>query len=182
MNGHSANSSTSVSSPILVKQSSRLIDGIRTDVLVQSFADRILILVTQLGKVGTLTQISMPMTSIDEPYELSPAVPSLNLPSLPVPHTSLQISPLLSTPPSDSKIIYEVYLNQIGMLVLTGFGPRPNPPLPPSQAFGRGSRQLVVGLALDFASKASKAGEGDSDKERIKFGSIMEMVMECRIW
>lgn len=44
----------SVASPILVKQTARRINGILTEVLAQSFSDRILILVTQLGKVGTL--------------------------------------------------------------------------------------------------------------------------------
>ncbi|KAH9808885.1 hypothetical protein DFH28DRAFT_992747 [Melampsora americana] len=179
MNGtHQVNhQSTSSPSPILVKQVARSINGIHTEVLTQSFADRILILVTQLGKVGTLTQITMPVTSIDQPYELSPEVPSLNLPSLPIPNTSLQLTPLLSTPPSESRTVYEVFLNQIGMLVLTGFGPRAQ--LDPSQIFGIGKRPLIVGLAL-------KPEKSDSinlvEQERIRLGNVMEMIMECRVW
>ena len=35
----------------------REIDGVQTDVLIQAFADRILVLVTQLGKVGSLVRL-----------------------------------------------------------------------------------------------------------------------------
>lgn len=99
------------------------------------------------------------------------------MPSLPVPNTSIQLTPLLSTPPPESKTIYEVYLNQIGMIVLTGFGPRPDPPLAPEQSFGRGTRPVVVGLALkpDFSTSGA-------DANRMAFGGVMEMVMECRVW
>jgi proteasome assembly chaperone 3 len=38
-------------------QTSREIAGIHTDVLLQHFADRILVLVTQMGKVGCLVHI-----------------------------------------------------------------------------------------------------------------------------
>ena len=38
------------------KQSSKVINGIHTEVVLQPFADRILILVTQLGKVGNLVR------------------------------------------------------------------------------------------------------------------------------
>lgn len=50
------------------RQLSRELDGIQTDILVQTFADRILVLVTQLGKVGNLVDIkftSQFMTVID---------------------------------------------------------------------------------------------------------------------
>lgn len=43
-----------LTSPMLVKHTTRIIDGILTEVMTQSFSDRILILITQLGKVGTL--------------------------------------------------------------------------------------------------------------------------------
>lgn len=36
------------------RQLSRDLDGNTTDVLVQMFSDRVLVLITQLGKVGTL--------------------------------------------------------------------------------------------------------------------------------
>lgn len=35
----------------------RTLDGVQTDVLVQTFADRTIVLVTQLGKVGSLVSI-----------------------------------------------------------------------------------------------------------------------------
>ena len=39
------------------KQSSQIINGVETEVVLQPFADRILILVTQLGKVGNLVRL-----------------------------------------------------------------------------------------------------------------------------
>jgi proteasome assembly chaperone 3 len=38
-------------------QSSKDLDGKRTEVLLQTFADRILVLVTQMGKVGNLVHL-----------------------------------------------------------------------------------------------------------------------------
>ena len=38
------------------KQSSKVISGIQTEVVLQPFADRILIVITQLGKVGNLVR------------------------------------------------------------------------------------------------------------------------------
>lgn len=41
----------------------KIVDGIETEVLVQTYADRILILITQLGKVGNLVNISQQDTT-----------------------------------------------------------------------------------------------------------------------
>lgn len=38
-------------------QTTKDIEGISTDVVIQQFADRILVLVTQLGKVGNLVRL-----------------------------------------------------------------------------------------------------------------------------
>lgn len=37
-------------------QTSKLIDDVHTEVVLQSFADRVLVLITQLGKVGNLVR------------------------------------------------------------------------------------------------------------------------------
>lgn len=39
------------------KQGSKVINNIKTEVVLQPFADRILILITQLGKVGNLVRL-----------------------------------------------------------------------------------------------------------------------------
>ncbi|KAF8136568.1 hypothetical protein EV363DRAFT_1319950 [Boletus edulis] len=44
-------------------QTSVLVRGLRTELIVQPFADRILVLVTQMGKVGNLIQVSIPSTA-----------------------------------------------------------------------------------------------------------------------
>jgi len=45
------------------KQSSKVINGVKTEVVLQPFADRILILITQLGKVGNLVRLGKLSTS-----------------------------------------------------------------------------------------------------------------------
>lgn len=45
------------------KQSSKVINDIKTEVVLQPFADRILILITQLGKVGNLVRLRKLSTS-----------------------------------------------------------------------------------------------------------------------
>ena len=39
------------------KQSSKVINGVKTEIVLQPFADRILVLITQLGKVGNLVRL-----------------------------------------------------------------------------------------------------------------------------
>lgn len=39
---------------ILTRQRARLLNGIHTEVLLQSYADRILVVITQLGRIGSL--------------------------------------------------------------------------------------------------------------------------------
>lgn len=39
------------------RQSSKVINGVKTEIVVQPFADRILILITQMGKVGNLVRL-----------------------------------------------------------------------------------------------------------------------------
>jgi hypothetical protein len=41
------------------RQSARLLDGVQTEVVVQEYADRALVLVTQLGRVGCLVRVAL---------------------------------------------------------------------------------------------------------------------------
>lgn len=50
---------TSQAIPIRIRQSSNTITGTPTNVIVQEFADQVLVIVSQLGKVGCLSQISI---------------------------------------------------------------------------------------------------------------------------
>ena len=44
-----------------ISQKSKILDNIETNVVIQAFADRILVVVTQLGKVGTLVRTKLHM-------------------------------------------------------------------------------------------------------------------------
>lgn len=47
------------STMLTTSQLTRELEGIKTDVVIQAFADQILVLVTQLGKVGSLVRLCM---------------------------------------------------------------------------------------------------------------------------
>jgi hypothetical protein len=101
------------------------------------------------------------------------------MPALPVPFTSLQLIPLLSSTPPDLKPLYDVYLNQVAMLVFTGFTPD-TPSHVPSCNADRIVKPVIVGLAL---SRLPHASEQDvTSLERARFSAIMNMVVECKVW
>lgn len=54
----------SAASPISVRQAARVIAGIHTEVVTEAFADRILVLVTQVGKVGCLVSSAIQVITL----------------------------------------------------------------------------------------------------------------------
>jgi len=50
---------TSQAVPIRIRQSCKTINNISTNVIIEEFADQVLVIVSQLGKVGCLTQINI---------------------------------------------------------------------------------------------------------------------------
>lgn len=163
--------------PIGVRQTARLVEGVPTQVVAQSYADRVLILVTQMGKVGSLTQVDIKLASMEQIVEISPALDDGILPRLPVPFTSLDLTSLLGSPPPDLKALLDVYSAQIAMLVFTAFDVEhsSNHFMMPPQ------RPVIVGLALK--ARPEHADHCPSvDHERLRFGTIMRMVMDCKVW
>ncbi|OCH92235.1 hypothetical protein OBBRIDRAFT_773709 [Obba rivulosa] len=149
-------------------QTTRDLDGVPTDVLLQAFADRVLVLVTQLGKVGNLIQATIPATTdLLPPPPPDPAQP--NLEPLPEPPSAIELTPLLGGPPSDHLgTLHSLYASQIATLVWT------------SEAAGslEGERRVVViGIAL---SKAATEGETTNlnEHEKAVFHGVMDMVRE----
>ncbi|KAG1772773.1 hypothetical protein EDD22DRAFT_860008 [Suillus occidentalis] len=63
------------------------LEGVHTDIMIQGFADRILVLVTQMGKVGNLIQASIPLTT--------PLLSAQEDSLLPSPPAAIQLTPLL---------------------------------------------------------------------------------------
>ncbi|KAG9016603.1 hypothetical protein FRB90_002842 [Tulasnella sp. 427] len=153
-------------------QVARSIGGTHTEVLIQSYGDRILVLVTQLGKVGCLIQASIPAAT--------PLPPPLAPPALaPIP-PGITLVPLFGQPPSGMQTVYNLYASQIAAILWAYEG-------------GDGStrRPVVVGLALKKTGSGSESvvvdGPGDeetggageaSDEERELFRGVMEMIKE----
>ncbi|KZT32406.1 hypothetical protein SISSUDRAFT_1066955 [Sistotremastrum suecicum HHB10207 ss-3] len=137
-----------------------LIQGSKTKVILQSFSDRVLILVTQRGKVGNLIQASIPPTT--------PLISSEDVSS------AVHLTPLLGAAPSAHlHTLHALYATQIASQIWLG------------SRLGADRRPVVVGIALNRTKSPSgtdKDRDDDdltlSDEERSTFQGVMDMVKE----
>ncbi|KAI0689792.1 hypothetical protein BC835DRAFT_1282269 [Cytidiella melzeri] len=146
-------------------QLTRELDGIQTDVVIQFFADQILVLVTQLGKVGNLIQATMPDTA-----PLLPPPPSVDSsePSLPPPPPSIQLTPLLGQAQSEhGHTLHSLYASQVATVVWTAEETR-------EMEVDR--RGVIVGVAL--RSSPDDAEGGSNEHEQRVFLGVMKMIRE----
>lgn len=176
---------------LVTSQTTKDLDGVSTEVLLQVFADRVLVLVTQLGKVGNLvwslglnsemeyrpecdynTQIQATIPAAE------PILPSTNSdssePSLPPPPASIQLTPLLGNADSEHiQTLHSLYTSQIATLiwVAEAEGPLVNE-----------RRPVIVGIALRKSGDtlgSSNADEiGLNEHEKKVFYGVMELVRE----
>ncbi|KAI1794606.1 hypothetical protein LXA43DRAFT_883499 [Ganoderma leucocontextum] len=146
----------------------RELEGVQTDVLLQAFADRIVVLVTQLGKVGSLIQATIPSTMpLLPPPPPDPEHP--NIAPLPVPPPSLQLTPLLGSAPSDRvQTLHSLYASQIATLVWT---------MEEASVLEADRRAVIVGIALAKSSGPSDSSELNPHDRTVFYG-VMEMVRE----
>ncbi|KAI0797993.1 hypothetical protein C8Q75DRAFT_801895 [Abortiporus biennis] len=149
-------------------QTSITLEGVNTDVLIQTFADRILVLITQLGKVGNLIQASIPATTpLLPPPPPDPEQP--NVIPLPPPSPALELAFLLGSAPSDHvRTLQSLYASQVATLVWT------------SEAEGSleaERKSVIVGIAL---RPSGDVGEGGhlNPHEKATFYGVMEVVRD----
>ncbi|KAJ7235442.1 hypothetical protein B0H12DRAFT_146123 [Mycena haematopus] len=150
----------------MTRQLSREIHGNITELVIQTFADRILVLVTQLGKVGNLIQATIPDT-----IPLLAAIQDssqANAPALPEPPAAIQLTPLLGHAPSDHlQTLHCLYASQIATLLWTA---GLSNPLEVSR------KPVIVGIAL---RKSDSTDDHDlTGNERSVFTGVMAMVQE----
>ncbi|KAG2750578.1 hypothetical protein P692DRAFT_20831781 [Suillus brevipes Sb2] len=113
------------------------LEGVHTDIMVQGFADRILVLVTQLGKVGNLIQASIPSTT---PLLSAQDDDSL----LPAPPAAIQLTPLLGGASSEHvQTLHSLYAAQIATIVW----------VEEAKKMAVDRRSVVVGIALREADE-----------------------------
>lgn len=144
--------------------SCREIQGVRTELVIHNYADRVLVLITQLGKVGCLVRLPYyplykillisfyPQIQASMPPSI-PLLPPLSGPdNLPPPPPSIALTPLLGSAPTPYlHILINLYVSQIATLIWT------MDPL--------GDRKpVIVGVALK-KSKGAGASNGTSEEQ-----------------
>ncbi|KAI0306475.1 hypothetical protein B0F90DRAFT_1923291 [Multifurca ochricompacta] len=146
-----------------VLQAERDIESINTQVIIQTYSDRVLVIITQLKKVGTLIQASLPPTTplVDSSEESSQAA-SDAIALSPV-HPSIDLVYLFGHAPSlDHQTLYSSYAAQVATLVWA------------SERYGSSRTPVIVGVAL----KALRSPEKFSNADRATFLQVMDLVRE----
>ncbi|KAK4055702.1 hypothetical protein OIV83_000248 [Microbotryomycetes sp. JL201] len=170
-NGHSA----AAPAAVRTAQRARVIDGNHTEVIVQAFVDRVLVVITQLGRIGCMLQVNPPLPGLPTPIHSSRQ--SL-FPQLPPPHPSSTTLSLFGIAPSQkAELLHELYATQIGAIIFATSAPDDD-----MVAVAGLSKPVVVAIAL----KPSGTDEYDesrvTEQEREVFGQVMNMVNQCRVW
>jgi len=142
------------------------ISGLQTDILIQSYADRVLVVVTQLGKVGNLIQASIPETS-----PLPPTPHELNASPLPAPPPSIQLSHLFGSASSEHiRTLHSLYASQIATIVWT---------MEAEQAIDAPPRRrVIVGIALKNSIGSHDGSSRLTEDERAVFHGVMSAIQE----
>ncbi|WRT70192.1 uncharacterized protein IL334_007186 [Kwoniella shivajii] len=172
-------------SPISSYQLRQSICGLETELMIQTFDDRILVIITQNGKIGCLTQASLP---IHTPLPPPPKPSTMNghenplhiLEILPSPPSSLSLTPLLGSPPDQT--LNDLYVSQIATLVFWAL-----------ETSGSGRRNVVVGMTLKQPSSRHQSRRSDGDggsqdddddngildqDERMRYAGVMDLVSQ----
>ncbi|EIW85125.1 hypothetical protein CONPUDRAFT_49077 [Coniophora puteana RWD-64-598 SS2] len=141
------------------------VNGTYTEISLQTFADRVIVLITQLGKVGNLTQASIPQTTPLPSVEIFVQTTSEGEAQLPTPPAAIQLTPLLGYPPSNHlQTLHALYVSHVATLVwmveVTG-------------ALSSNRRSVIVGVALQ--PQANPSENGLSSQERETFLGIMDL-------
>ncbi|KAJ8078902.1 hypothetical protein PM082_013186 [Marasmius tenuissimus] len=145
------------------------LNGLATDVSIQHFGDSVLVLVSQLGKVGNLIQVTLPATT-----PLSPAPPpdplEPNVQQFPPIPTAIQLTNLLGHAPSEhTRILHNLYASQIAAIIWNTIPDDPGAQIP--------RKNVVVGIALR-KTEANGDSSSPTEGERETFAGVMNTVQE----
>ncbi|KAF9095573.1 hypothetical protein BGX29_008968 [Mortierella sp. GBA35] len=153
--------------PLINRQAARLIQGRHTEVLVVSFIDKILILVSQYGKVGSLIH-----TTVDQ-QSLTASTAGGDLAS-----TSSSFLLGAGSLASKKTQLYQVYASHISQMIQ-----HQNP---------NETRPVVLSLALSIQepdwenNRNANQQEQEEKEQRVRdrdlFENIIELVNECCVW
>lgn len=166
----------------MVQQLIETLAGNPTEVVIQSFSDRILVLITQLGKVGNLvsTPAHLLVTSIyTDELQIQASLPAtipLETPTrdgepqetsdLPPPPPGIQLTPLLGNAQSEHlRTLHGLYASQIATIIWASEA---------QAALGIERRNVVVGIALARIPRDEESGLSDAERE--VFNGVMGMI------
>ncbi|KAF8892523.1 hypothetical protein BD779DRAFT_1610099 [Infundibulicybe gibba] len=152
----------------MTRQIARELNHRHTEVLVETYADRTLVLVSQLGKVGNLIQASIPPTI---PLTPAPAFDSTQhkFRPLPPPPPAIQLTPLLGNAPSaHMQTLHSLYAAQIATIVWTELS---------DGSLEVFRRSVIVGIALQKEDRAQEEA-GLTENEREVFQGVMAMLQD----
>ncbi|CAO1624777.1 unnamed protein product [Parajaminaea phylloscopi] len=184
------------------KQLSRRVDGIDTNVVVQEYVDRTMVIVTQNGKIGSVIQASLPTTA--SPYvplkstlfadddallggdesDDDPARDATHGQSawIPPPPPDLLQSTLLGAPPSGYASMYSLYVSSIFAILRPG----PEDSLDPDAPQQKDARPVIVALSLRLPSPGKSSGDVDEENveemaiaEGQRFRDVLTLVRDC---
>ncbi|KAF9914515.1 hypothetical protein BX616_008146 [Lobosporangium transversale] len=150
--------------PLINKQAARVVQDRHTEVLVTAFIDKILILVTQYGKIGSVIH-----TTVDQ---RAFGVNSMSSDGL----ASVTSSFLLGAGSSSSKKtqLYQVYASHISQMIH-----HQNP---------AETRPVILSLALSIQEPDPEKSLAEAEeleqrrKDRDLFENVIELVNECTVW
>lgn len=165
--------------PVQSKQLATKVNGVHLEVLTQRFTDRVLVLITQVNKVGFLYQVSAPLHSQQASLSRAKAstLPELQDLALAPANPSFVILNLLGASPDEhTEMLHHLYATQVASIVLHS-----------SQSSAKGDRwtgnQVIVGLALKRDRTAEEVeSEPITSSERSTFAAAMRLVLECSVW
>jgi len=160
-----------------IYQTEQPVQGVSTKILVQSFSDRVMVLVTQMGKVGCLIQASLPQTVPIPPPSRAPGTD--NAPSTrvipPAPPPAIELTPLLGHPPTpELHTFYNLLSAQLATVVWSSEEADGN-------SFGGTRRPVVVGIALkrdDSDSRDAELGEHSGSRLEVKYTAIVDTLVQ----
>ncbi|KAH9966764.1 hypothetical protein BC827DRAFT_1354227 [Russula dissimulans] len=145
----------------------RDIESVHTQVIIQTFSDRVLVIVTQLQKVGMLIHASLPSTSALIETALDDVASDAASSTLPPAHPSTDLTYIFGNAPSpDHQTLYSSYAAQIATLVWA------------SERHGQaGSSHIpvIIGIAL----KSPRSSETPSGTDRATFLQVMDLVRDA---
>ncbi|KAK7206808.1 hypothetical protein BZA70DRAFT_115206 [Myxozyma melibiosi] len=158
-----ASSSSTLSAPVKTRQSVRMISGVRVDVVVYSFADKIMVLVSQNGRLGKMYYVPLASSASLSAFAFGSGTnPGGEDEYSLLPLTHLTPTPVLGSSADD--VEGRIYAVQVASLV--------------SRQSPDERRTVIVGMA---ATKR-EATEDLDDAHRSLFLDVLAMVAECRVW